>query len=287
MEEPGANDAQAAYWEARAPAWIEAEDSSLTLVSGPVGDAAIDRLALRPGERVLDVGCGTGPTSLRIAQLVAPGGTVTGADISETMVATATARAEAAGLDTATFVVADAQTADLGAGAFDAVFSRFGVMFFSDPVAAFANLHGALRGGGRLVFACWQELVRNEWMTVPGAAAIAVSGLAPNMPEPGAPGPFSLCDPARVRQVLGDAGFGDVELQDLTYDVVIHEDRIEQVLHGLQRMGAVREQLESFAGDADMRERILAAVRDELAGRVDAAGDIHLAGATWVVSARA
>lgn len=286
VTDPKSNDAQAAYWEDRAPSWIEVEDLSLSLVAGPISDAAIERLAPAPGEQVLDVGCGTGPTSVRIAQLVDPGGAVTGADISATMVAAAERRGGDAGVGNVTFRVADAQTVDLGAGVFDAVFSRFGVMFFSDPVAAFANLRRALRPGGRLVFACWQELLRNEWMFVPGAAAVAASGLPPSMPEPGAPGPFSLCDPRRVEEVLSGAGFGGVDLLDVTNAVVVPVDRLDDVVRGSTRMGAVREQLEHFPDDPAMRERIVAGVREELDRRV-VDGELRLSSAAWVVSATA
>src|SRR5207302_1573289 len=91
--------------------------------------------------------------------------------------------------------------------AFDAAYSRFGVMFFGDPVAAFTNLRRALRPGGRLAFVCWQNVFANEWMLVPGAAAASVTGSLPQMPEPDAPGPFSLAEPDRVRSILGAAGF--------------------------------------------------------------------------------
>lgn len=286
VDEPRTNDAQAAYWESRAAGWMDAETISSSIVGDPFGDVAIERLAPAGGQRLLDVGCGTGPTTQQIARIVAPDGTVTGADIAPAMVVVAAERARAAGVDNATFVVADAQTADLGRDAYDAAFSRFGVMFFSDPVAAFANIRAALRPGGRVVFACWQELLRNEWMFVPGAAAIAASGQPPNMPEPGAPGPFSLCEPQRVRTVLGDAGFSGVELDDVRREVVVSEAGMDGFVQGLSRMGAVREQLELFADDPAMRERILEAVRDELSRRLDG-GELRLTSAAWVVSALA
>lgn len=280
----GPNAAQADYWESRAGTWIATEDLTVSVVGGAFGDAAIERLAPRPGERVLDIGCGTGPTTSQIARRVQPGGSVLGLDISPTMVATATERAAAAGLDDVTFAVADVQSTDLGDGSFDAAFSRFGVMFFTDPTTAFANVGRSLRSGGRLTFACWQDLDRNEWMFVPGAAAVAVSGVAPNMPEPGAPGPFSLCDPDRIRSVLGDAGFSDVQVQDEARDVVVPEERIDDVVRGASAMGAVREQLALFPDDPGMQERIVAGVRAELARRLDG-GVVRFTSAAWIVSA--
>lgn len=283
MATAGPNHEMGEYWEDRAGSWIEAEEVT-ALVGGPIGDAAVERLGPAVGESVLDVGCGTGPTTLRIAELVGPGGSVTGVDISETMVATAQRRADSAGVDHASFLVADVQTADLGSDRSDAAFSRFGVMFFSDPVAAFANIRLALRPAGRLVFACWQDLLRNEWMFVPGAAAVAASGQVPNMPAPGAPGPFSLCDPAHVRDVLSDAGFEQVSVEDLTSELVVPEDRIADLVDGARRIGAVREQLELFSDDPTMRARIVDAVAEELHGRVHD-GALRLGSAAWIVSA--
>ncbi len=156
---PGPNDAQADYWEDRAGSWVDAEPMTQLMLGGVITDTAIGRLAPVVGEDVLDIGCGPGPTTMQIAAMVRPVGRVTGADISPTMVSVARTRARDAGLGDVSFVVADAQSADLGTDVYDAAFSRFGVMFFADPVAAFANVARALRPGGRLVFACCEEMV--------------------------------------------------------------------------------------------------------------------------------
>lgn len=280
---PGPNDAQAAYWEDRSGSWIASEAWWLSTVAGPFGDAAIAALDPRPGQRLLDIGCGTGPTTVRIAELLGPDGTIEGVDISPSMIDAARRRAADSGVANAAFALADAQVADFGAGVFDGVFSQFGVMFFSDPVAAFTNLATAVRPGGRVAFACWQDLFLNEWMIVPGGAAAGVTGQIPNLPEPGAPGPFSLTDPERIRQVLTAAGWDDLRITDVTTEVVVPEDRIEDMLVGVSRMGAVREQLEAFT-DPEMRDRISAAVRTELQSRLEG-GEVRLASAAWVVSA--
>jgi SAM-dependent methyltransferase len=139
---------------------------------------------------------------------------VQGVDISGVMLARARARAAEAGTARVEFLLADAQTAALERGAFDLVYSRFGVMFFADPVAAFANLRRALAPHGRLVFVCWQALERNPWMAVPMGAAARHVSLPPPSP-PGAPGPFAFADPERVARILDQAGFREVSLESV------------------------------------------------------------------------
>lgn len=196
------------FWDRRAAAWERRADE-ISAFSDTYGGAAMEALAPQPGERVLDVGCGPGVTTADLARQVGPDGTATGVDISEGMVGAAQRRAEAAGVANASFLVADAATADLG-GPFDAVFSRFGVMFFGDPAAAFSNIVGALRPGGRLAWAVWGPLQDNPWMFVPSLAAAAPLQAELTLPEPGAPGPFSLSDADQVQSLLTAAGLEDV-----------------------------------------------------------------------------
>ena len=169
-----ANTDAAEFWAGMAPTWVELEDQ-LEQVGGGPGEWAMDRLSLGPGALVLDVGCGTGRTTLALARRVAPGGQAVGVDISDEMLMRAQEHAEAAGTENVSFVHADAQVHDLGDAAFDAAYSRFGVMFFADPVAAFGNIRRALKPGGSLGFVCWQSVFDNEWMLVPGAAAMAAA----------------------------------------------------------------------------------------------------------------
>lgn len=163
-----------------------------------------------PGERVLDVGCGTGETSLRLAAAVAPGA-VLGVDLSEGLIEAARERARAAGRANLDFVLADAQVHGFEAGAFDLAASRFGVMFFDDPVAALRNLARALRPGGRLAFACWGPLAENPWFAVPRAAALR--HLGPPAPQPAnAPGPLAFADAAYVEGLLAAAGLEAIRI---------------------------------------------------------------------------
>jgi ubiquinone/menaquinone biosynthesis C-methylase UbiE len=276
------NAGQAEYWEERASSWIEAEDYT-TLVTRSFGCRAMDCLALEPGLRVLDVGCGTGPTTTELGRRVAPGGTARGIDIAPSMLVVARARADREGVENAEFVVGDAQCDDLGAGTFDAVFSQFGVMFFSDPAPAFANLRRALRDGGRIAFACWQDVLANEWMFVPGSAVVAVTGKLPPMPGPGEPGPFSLADPAHVEQLLLGAGFRSIEVVPHAEQVVVGADRLDMVVEAASRIGGVREALQTN-DDPVFHEQLRSAVRAALLERVKD-GQLRLGAAAFIVTA--
>jgi SAM-dependent methyltransferase len=276
-----ANDAQSEFWEELAPGWLAAEAHSAT-VSAPFGRAAMERLAPQPGQRVLDIGCGSGPTTIELAHRVEPDGAALGVDISPTMIAAARERATAGAVDNVSFAVADAQVDDFGGRAFDGVFSRFGVMFFADPAAAFANIRRALAPGGRLAFACWQSVFENEWMLVPGAAVISVTGQPPPMPGPGEPGPFSLSDATRVRSLLEGAGFAEIEVTSNSTPIVVDAaelDRFEE--HG-RRIGAVREALRT--ADAETAARIHDAVRAALLEHVSG-GRLELGAAAFIVTA--
>jgi SAM-dependent methyltransferase len=204
------NDDQAELWnEVVGEAWVDhatSYDASLE----PFGRAAMDRLELASGERVLDVGCGTGATTLALAERVAPG-SVVGVDLSARMLGAARARAAGAGVDSVVFREVDAQTGDLGKAEFDVAFSRMGVMFFADPVAAFANVAGAMRPGGRLGFVCFQDVSANEGIVLPVLAVADILAL-PAFGGPDDPSPFSLADADRTSGILRSAGFIDVSI---------------------------------------------------------------------------
>jgi SAM-dependent methyltransferase len=260
-----ANVEQAEFWSELAPAWLELEDQ-LEEVGGPPGELAMDRLELVPGQRVVDLGCGSGRTTLELAARVGLGGEVVGVDISAEMLARGRERAARLGAGNVEFLHADAQVHDFGEARFDAAYSRFGVMFFTDPVAAFANVCRALRPGGALSFACWQGVFDNEWMLIPGAAVAEVTGSLPPMPGPDEPGPFSLADPARVRAVLGAAGFGSIAVTPHADHVVISEDRIAEVAVTSVRVGGIRQMLRD--ADDQTRQRALAAIETALRARL-------------------
>jgi len=255
VTESSANTEQAEFWSRMAPTWLEFEDQ-MEDVAGPPGVLAMDRLGLRPGQRVVDVGCGAGRTTLELASLVGPGGTMVGVDIAAEMLAYGRERAARDGVSGVEFLHADVQVTDLGDASFDAAYSRFGVMFFSDPVAAFANMRRALRPGGLLSFVCWQSPSENEWMLVPGAAVASVTRWRPQIPGPGEPGPYSLTDPDRVRSLLSEAGFDDVDIELRSDWIIFPEARIPDVALGSTRVGRICEGLRDV--DDQTRDRALA-----------------------------
>ncbi|MCU1462827.1 MAG: UbiE/COQ5 family methyltransferase [Acidimicrobiales bacterium] len=227
------------FWDRRADAWERRADS-LNAFSDAYGVAAMDALHVEPGDRVLDVGCGPGTTAIELAERVGPGGVVVGVDISPAMVAAATRRAAAAGVTNVRFVVADAQTETMVQG-FDAAYSRFGVMFFSDPVAAFANIGGALRPGGRLACVVWGPLTDNPWMFVPTLAAGPVLQAELTFPGANEPGPFSLADRTRVMAVVGEAGFVDITVDPLASSRLITTATADDDVRTLLEVGPLGE----------------------------------------------
>jgi len=259
------NTEQAEFWSERAQSWFEFEDL-LNEVAGPPGRLAMDRLGLLPGQKVLDLGCGTGGTTMELASRVGPEGEVVGADIAAEMLVRAKQRAQQAGASNVSFIQADVQVHDLGEGRFDAAFSRFGVMFFADPVAAFANVRKALKPEGTLSFVCWQGVFENEWMLLPGAAVMGVIGSLPPLPGPEEPGPFSLAEPDRVRAVLEGAGFVSVDVASRSDTFAIEEPRIEVFARSAMQVGALREALKD--ADDETRSRSLAAIEEAIRSRL-------------------
>ncbi|MEZ5777463.1 MAG: class I SAM-dependent methyltransferase [Paracoccaceae bacterium] len=204
-----ANAGQVEYWNsAVGKKWADYQEPLDRLLSD-VRDELIRRAAPQPGERALDVGCGTGDTTLALAERVLPGGEVTGSDISEPLLAIARRRVE--GRAEIRLLKSDAQTHRFGEGRFDVIASRYGVMFFDDPVSAFANLARALRPGGRMAFAAWDSVPNNLWMSASKAAAVARLGSVPADP-PETPGPFAFANTSRVLKILAEAGLAEPEV---------------------------------------------------------------------------
>jgi SAM-dependent methyltransferase len=218
------NQAQRDHWEREGARLYQEHTETNEALIGPFGQAMFDAAHLEPGEIVVDVGCGFGTTTLEAEERVAPTGRVVGVDISAAMLEGARQRVVAAGLDDIELVHADAQIHEFQAGSFDAVISRFGLMFFDDPTAAFGNLARALRPGGRLAFVCPQHPMKSEWVAVAFGAAIAVVGHPPELGDPGAPGAFARADPGRLSHLLADAGFQDVRLDSVTRPVRLGRD---------------------------------------------------------------
>jgi SAM-dependent methyltransferase len=272
-----ANAGQIEYWNGPpGEKWVRNQ----AVMDASLADATAGLLSLaavRSGERVLDIGCGSGETSLLATRTA---GQVTGVDISRPLLALARHRAE--GVANLRYVEADA--ADYAfAPEYDLLMSRFGVMFFDDPAAAFANIRTAAASGGRLAFVCWRAMAENEYAAMPFEIARPLMPLLP-LADPHAPGPFALCDQDRLRGILAGAGFSAIGIEKLD---------------GMMRMGSTPEQagiqatslgptaraLAKF--DDTVRQRVLAAVTEAFRAYPVSDGQITCRIACWLVSARA
>jgi SAM-dependent methyltransferase len=202
--------------------WI-ADADRRDRVMAPVADVLLAAAHPAPGDRVLDIGCGCGATTLAAARAVARTGEVHGVDLSAPMLDVARQRAEAAGLTNVHLEQADAQTHELPRGSFDIGISRFGTMFFADPGAAFTNVAPSLKPGGRLCIATWQPLDGNDWLAIPGAALLQYGSL----PETTGPGMFSQSDPSDITTTLSGAGFTAVEVTPVAVVLNLGADPVE------------------------------------------------------------
>jgi SAM-dependent methyltransferase len=278
------NSAQIEYWNDRAAVTWTALQDRLDAMFTPLTIRALDAAAPVAGERVLDVGCGCGATVLELARRVGPNGSVLGADVSQPMAARALERIAAAGLGNAQVLVADASTHGFSPDDRDLLFSRFGVMFFADPAAAFANLRRAVRPGGRLLFACWRPMTDNAWFQVPARAAAHLLPPAPPA-DPDAPGPFAFANPDRVGHILGTAGWSDVALtpQDVPMRLA-GPGQVEDAAGFATRVGALARALAEVS--AEVKAQATEAIARVLSDHDSSAG-VCLSGSIWLVSARA
>jgi SAM-dependent methyltransferase len=258
-------------------AWT-ADQARYDAVVGAYHTTLLAAAGIAHDERVLDIGCGCGTTTLDAAR-AAPEGRALGVDLSAQMLELARTRAAEEHLTNVSFEQADAQVCPFDAAAFDVVISRFGVMFFSDPLAAFSNIAEALRPGGRFVAVVWQPLEDNEWL---GALreALAMGRTLP-APATGAPGPFGLADPDAVRRLLGDAGFVDVALEPVKSPVVFGTD-VDDAFDFAQRMPPVRGMLQDL--DDATAARALEHLRDALVAHAGPDA-VTFGSAVWIITA--
>jgi SAM-dependent methyltransferase len=273
---------QVAYWGgAGGDRWIgEAKRTEMML--SRVADLLYPRARLKPGNSVLDVGCGLGPTTIELARRIAPGGRAIGLDVSSAMIELA--RKRAAGIANVEFVAADAAAHRFPAPFADLLFSRFGVMFFGDPTVAFTNLRKAMNPNGRVLFACWRPLKENQWMLTPLMAAYEH---LPRLPSaaPDEPGPFSFGDTDRVTRILTGAGFAKPEFTpaDLSFDVAGGEG-LDAAVHQAMTIGATSRVLQ------DQPESVRAAVAQSIRKALtpfQKGQNVELPGAVWLVESTA
>jgi SAM-dependent methyltransferase len=272
-------DEQAARWNGPSGrAWVDAQEP-LDRMFAPFETVLVDAVVAEAAERVLDVGCGTGATTLAVARRLAGAGGCTGVDISEPMIAVARARAARTGAP-ATFILANAQDYAFEPARFDMIISRFGIMFFADPVRAFANLRRTVTAGGALRGIVWRGAEENPFMTT---AERAAAPLLPNLPprNPDVPGQFAFADPARVRAILGASGWTDIDLQPLDVTSAFPEPDLDVYV---TRLGPVGQAL----SDADERTRaqVTPVVRAAFDPYVHGP-EVRFTAACWMVRARA
>jgi SAM-dependent methyltransferase len=274
------NDDQRAFWNGSdAEYWVreqERMDRTLAPVTGPLLSFA----APVAGSIVLDVGCGCGTTTIELARAVGPAGRVVGLDVSEGMLGLAKERLRELG--NATCLLGDAAELPLGQIDAELIVSRFGVMFFGSPVAAFANLRTALVPGGRLRFACWRPIGENPWLQIP---LHAVYEHAPRMPKPDPeePGPFSFGDTARVERILKGAGFGAISFAPLDVPIDLAPGgTLEDAAFQSSSVGPAKRALKEQPDD--VRAAAMESIRRALAPYVSPAG-VSLPGAVWLVAA--
>jgi SAM-dependent methyltransferase len=274
--------AQRTFWNSDATRRWVTEQARIDQLMAEVTEAAIAAAAPKSGERVIDIGCGTGTTTLRLAEAVKPTGRVLGIDISEQQLGLARQRVAAAGANNWELVLDDAATHEFPAETFDLGFTRFGVMFFADPVAAFRNIYRAMKPSGRMLLTVFRSGPENPWAT---AAAAAIRHLVPPPPVlgPEDPGQFSWSNPARVRRILVGAGFREVVLTPL--DLSFH-------------LGASAAEAAEFATFIGQGARLLSGQPDEIVQAARKAlqqffkphegpNGVSMPGALWLVSTRA
>ena len=284
MDAPQGHDQNAdqiAYWNgAGGQRWADRQPVQDILLK-PIADILIDRARIKAGERILDVGCGSGSTSFAFAQAVGPAGHVTGIDISAPMLARA--REVAPRGAPVEFILADATVHAFAAESYDLLASRFGVMFFADPALSFANMRKGMRRSGRLAFACWREPRENPFFMMPLQAAYRH---VPRMPQPGPedPGPFAFASEERVRRVLGAAGFTAIALEpcNLALDVAVGRG-LDAAVQGALEIGPAARALTDQP--PDVVSAVAKSIREALTPHVKGQ-TVPLNAAIWIVTAK-
>lgn len=288
MEKPPLD--QTEYWNGEVGQRWAANQAAIDAMFAPLTEALLDQAALRPGARVLDIGCGAGDLALQAARRIGPEGWVSALDLSAPLLAVArdrAARAPAGGAPI-DWLLADAQSHDLGVAPFDAALSRFGVMFFTDSVAALAHIRRALGPGGALTFLCWRAMEENPWVTLPfEAVAEMVPDLTPQ--DPDSPGPFRFAEREKLVAILERAGFETIACAPLDRAILLGRDAggsdaaAEAAARFATEMGPVARVLRER--DPALLAPAHAAVTRALAAHARQ-GEVRLEAACWLVTAR-
>lgn len=273
-----ANVDQAAAWDGDdGDEWTDHEER-YNATTRPHTARLFARAQIGPDAQVLDIGCGCGESTRRAAQTAVDGGAL-GVDLSSRMLARARERSTDEGLTNVRFERADAQVYPFEAEAFDIAISRFGVMFFGDPIAALRNIYRALKPGGTVAFLAWQPLAQNEWMAELFTALAAGRDLP--RPPAGTPGPFGLADPDAVRRIFGEAGFQNVELEAVSEPVTAGSDA-DDAFTFVQSLGVARGMLRGM--DSATRERAMGALRATIDAHATDRG-VRFGSGAWLIAA--
>jgi len=271
---------QAEYWDGEGgDRWVRYREQ-IDRAIGVFGERALEQLAPQLGERVIDVGCGAGTTSLALAEAVGAQGAVLGVDVSEALLNVA--RKRCAAFKQLQLLRGDAGSMDLGRN-YDLLYSRFGVMFFDSPTEAFGHLRAALRAGGSLSFVCWQGQEQNPWSLEPLRCILPFLDEPPPAPEARAPGPFAFADPEYIEEQLSAAGFGEIEIRDHTADVVLGTGGVQGALDFSMQVGPAA-RLTTDLGPGPMAK--IHAALGELFQAALEGQTVSLPGSAWAVSAR-
>ena len=271
---------QIEYWNAEGGLkWVE-NQLSMDRTLAPFSDIALDALRLRNDETVIDIGCGCGGTSLLIAELV-KNGSVLGLDISAPMLKRANERKVSEGKHNVEFCESDAATHKFDELAVDALFSRFGVMFFDEPVSAFSNMRRALKDTGRIGFVCWQPLLENQWMTVPLGAALPHLPEMPK-PEPRAPGPFAFGERDYVIDIMEKSGFTNIAAADRRAPMQFFAEDLHSMARNFVQMGPLGRVLGML--EEKQQRTVLDAMSEAMEPHFDN-GTLSLEGAVHLVTA--
>ena len=255
--------------------------AALELLLDPPSDEGLRVLAPRPGERIIDLGCGAGPSTARLAETVTTTGRVLAIDISPDLIAQA--RERLGGSPQVTIAEADAEVYDFGAQPYDGLFSRFGAMFFDNPAAALGNVRSALKPGGRAVFVAWREAAINQWASVP--LTFSTDGAAPQGPRSG-PGPFAWADPAVFTGALEGGGFRQIAAEPFEYMAEISEgddpDPVVRAADFMMRIGPLAAKLRGATPEAKQEAREF--LRHRLARHVSGSA-VRLMASAWIITA--
>jgi len=281
LEPKGPNAAQIQFWnETAGLKWVNYQET-INAHARSFGLLAMDRASILSGERVLDVGCGCGDTTFELARRVGKTGELTGIDLSSIMLARARESAEDLGSTHVRFINADAQTYAFQPQSFDLLYSRFGIMFFTDPQAAFGKLLRALRPGGRFAFVCWQEFKKNLWAMVPTESVTKHIEVRPSIPD--APGPFAFANVERLGGVLSEVGFHQIAFEESVKDVPVSAGGdLDAAVDFLYQMGPAAAAIR-HSGQPEKRGVLLDALREAVAPYQTPQG-VHMQAAAWIVT---